>query len=97
LPTDLRVYIYRSVAFKEIPQRELREHGDIEFTWVYAYMPSDFVAFKEIPQRELRALLAFIRPRTGKCCIQRNPTKGIESQGVDSTGPCPIILQRVST
>jgi hypothetical protein len=42
------------------------------------------VAFKEIPQRELRAG----RPRTAylnrihgtihTCCIQRNPTKGIE-------------------
>jgi hypothetical protein len=46
------------------------------------------VAFKEIPQRELRVLtihLTHLHP-SSHCCIQRNPTKGIERSIDHATG-----------
>jgi len=68
------------VAFKEIPQRELR--GVSDFSMISCICE---VAFKEIPQRELRVAYAFLDVLWGILlegnfsCIQRNPTKGIES------------------
>jgi hypothetical protein len=66
-----------SVAFNEIPQRELRVLRPQEVRraiWV--------VAFNEIPQRELRVIISrnyLIGIQRNFCCIQRNPKKGIES------------------
>jgi hypothetical protein len=68
----------RGVVFTEIPERELRVgRKDV----VLIPLIKHPVAFKEIPQRELRVQLSSIcldwQQLVG--CIQRNPTKGIES------------------
>jgi hypothetical protein len=51
-----------NVAFKEIPQRELRVYP---FTAIIDIIPVQ-VAFKEIPQRELRVVLLTLPPSTIK-------------------------------